>query len=127
MFSPSKIPSFYNMLKLESLLKPDVTNIRIRMIRNTNVVKQSLENLCVAGDDAASFTKEEMQQGKHTDYEKQLHEEMLAGLALIAAGESPPSSQHSVEQDRERGRLTLCTGTVGTVPYLLTLLGHFFL
>jgi hypothetical protein len=75
------------------------------------------------GDDAASFTKEEMQQGKHTDYEKQLHEEMLAaGLALIAAGDSlstsssppPPSSSsasssqpHSggvVDQERERGK-----------------------
>ncbi len=55
------------------------------------------------GDEAASFTKEEMQQGKHTDYEKQLHEEMLAGLALIAAGESPPSSQLCVEQDTVTG------------------------
>lgn len=45
-----------------------------------------------------------MQQGRHTDYEKQLHEEMLAGLALIGAGESPPSSQHSnAEQERDRG------------------------
>merc|ERR1719320_1460687 len=38
------------------------------------------------GDDLASFTKEQMQQGKHTEYEKNLHEEMLAGLA-----QSPPS------------------------------------
>jgi len=29
------------------------------------------------GDEAASFTKEEMQQGKHTEYEKNLHEEMI--------------------------------------------------
>ena len=41
------------------------------------------------GDEAASFTKEEMQQGKHTDYEKQLHEEMLSGLA----NSNPVSSQ----------------------------------
>ena len=40
----------------------------------------------VTGDDLASFTKEQMQQGKHTEYEKNLHEEMLAGLA-----QSPPS------------------------------------
>jgi hypothetical protein len=31
-----------------------------------------------AGDDAASFTKEEMQQGKHTDYERLLHEQLLS-------------------------------------------------
>lgn len=30
----------------------------------------------LTGDEAASFTKEEMQQGKHTEYEKRLHEEM---------------------------------------------------
>jgi len=29
------------------------------------------------GDEAASFTKEGMQQGKHTEYEKNLHEEMI--------------------------------------------------
>ena len=28
------------------------------------------------GDEAASFTKEEMQQGKHTDYERALHEQI---------------------------------------------------
>ena len=31
---------------------------------------------CILGDEAASFTKEEMQQGKHTEYEKNLHEEL---------------------------------------------------
>ena len=30
----------------------------------------------ILGDEAASFTKEEMQQGKHTEYEKNLHEEL---------------------------------------------------
>lgn len=29
------------------------------------------------GDDAASFTKEEMQQGKHQEYEKKLHEQLF--------------------------------------------------
>lgn len=29
------------------------------------------------GDQAASFTKEEMQQGKHQEYEKRLHEILL--------------------------------------------------
>ena len=40
-----------------------------------------------AGDEQASFTKEQMQQGKHTEYEKALHEEMLASLA-----QQPPVS-----------------------------------
>ena len=31
----------------------------------------------VLGDEAASFTKEEMQQGKHTDYERLLHEQLF--------------------------------------------------
>jgi hypothetical protein len=32
---------------------------------------------CVVGDAEASFTKEEMQQGKHQEYEKKLHEQLL--------------------------------------------------
>ena len=45
-----------------------------------------IKHAIIPGDDLASFTKEQMQGGKHTEYEKALHEEMLAGLAL-----SPPS------------------------------------
>ena len=40
------------------------------------------------GDEAASFTKEEMQQGKHTEYEKHLHEEMLLNQST-APSDSP--------------------------------------
>lgn len=57
----------------------------------------------ISGDDAASFTKEEMQQGKHTDYEKQLHDDMIAGLSSTPVGESPPSPTTTLQQDRERG------------------------
>lgn len=32
----------------------------------------------VLGDPEASFTKEEMQQGKHQEYEKKLHEQLLS-------------------------------------------------
>ncbi|GAB6028917.1 CCR4-NOT transcription complex subunit 4 [Chamberlinius hualienensis] len=32
------------------------------------------------GDDAASFTKEEMQQGKHQEYEKKLHEQLFNSM-----------------------------------------------
>lgn len=46
------------------------------------VVNSLLSNkLCLRcvdpGDEAASFTKEEMQQGKHTDYERLLHEQLF--------------------------------------------------
>ena len=44
-----------------------------------------------------------MQQGKHTDYEKQLHDDMIAGLSSTPVGESPPSPTTSLQQDRERG------------------------
>ena len=36
-----------------------------------------IQFLYFPGDEATSFTKEEMQQGKHTDYEKALHDEMI--------------------------------------------------
>ncbi len=42
------------------------------------------------GDEAASFTKEEMQQGKHTDYEKQLHDDMLSRLDNTTPPIQPP-------------------------------------
>lgn len=32
---------------------------------------------CVTGDPEASFTKEEMQQGKHQEYEKKLHDQLI--------------------------------------------------
>ena len=44
--------------------------------------------MSIAGDEAASFTKEEMQQGKHTEYEKNLHEELLAATAAAEIAES---------------------------------------
>lgn len=31
----------------------------------------------MAGDPEASFTKEDMQQGKHQEYEKKLHEQLV--------------------------------------------------
>ena len=49
--------------------------------------------LPLAGDEAASFTKEEMQQGKHTEYEKHLHEEML--LNQSAAPSDSPNLQNT--------------------------------
>lgn len=44
------------------------------------------------GDQAASFTKEEMQHGKHQEYERKLHEQMLAANNNVAAGAPPPAA-----------------------------------
>jgi len=72
-------------------------------MKNQPCPKNDCMYLHELGDEAASFTKEEMQQGKHTDYEKQLHEDMLAGLSNTPpGGESPPSPQQSSEQERDR-------------------------
>lgn len=35
-------------------------------------------NICFSGDPEASFTKEEMQQGKHQEYEKKLHDQLIS-------------------------------------------------
>ena len=58
------------------------------------------------GDGAASFTKEEMQQGKHTDYEKQLYDEMIAGMTSALAESEPRGPTEPVKlaaADREPG------------------------
>lgn len=34
--------------------------------------------ICQIGDPEASFTKEEMQQGKHQEYEKKLHDQLIS-------------------------------------------------
>ena len=46
-------------------------------MKNQSCPKHDCMYLHELGDEAASFTKEEMQQGKHTDYEKALHDEMI--------------------------------------------------
>ena len=70
-------------------------------MKNQSCPKHDCMYLHELGDEAASFTKEEMQQGKHTDYEKALHDEMIkannanaaASTAAAATGSaSPPSA-----------------------------------
>ena len=52
-----------------------------------------LINLSLAGDEAASFTKEEMQQGKHTEYEKNLHDELsMSSTTTVHGGPHPGGS-----------------------------------
>jgi len=63
-------------------------------MKNQTCPKNDCMYLHELGDDCASFTKEQMQQGKHTEYEKNLHDEMLAGLSL-----SPPSPTGDLGED----------------------------
>ncbi|CAB4064896.1 CNOT4 [Lepeophtheirus salmonis] len=59
-------------------------------MKNQSCPKQDCMYLHELGDEAASFTKEEMQQGKHTDYEKSLHEEIQNNIQILSHSESPP-------------------------------------
>ena len=54
-------------------------------------VINNLNILSFTGDEAASFTKEEMQQGKHTEYEKNLHDELSMSSTNVQGGSSGPS------------------------------------
>ena len=54
-------------------------------MKNQSCPKNDCMYLHELGDEQASFTKERMQQGKHTEYEKALHEEMLSSM-------QPPAS-----------------------------------
>jgi CCR4-NOT transcription complex subunit 4 len=59
-------------------------------MKNQTCPKNDCMYLHELGDEAASFTKEEMQQGKHTEYEKQLHDDMLSGLGNATPPTQPP-------------------------------------
>ena len=79
-------------------------------MKNQACPKHDCMYLHELGDEAASFTKEQMQQGKHTDYEKELHDEMIkansanssaavatasvatAAAATAATGKASPST-----------------------------------
>uniref|UniRef100_A0A224X9F7 CCR4-NOT transcription complex subunit 4 n=1 Tax=Panstrongylus lignarius TaxID=156445 RepID=A0A224X9F7_9HEMI len=50
------------------------------------------------GDPEASFTKEEMQQGKHQEYEKKLHEQLLSSTLNRKPTPSPPTVPIPVHQ-----------------------------
>ena len=59
---------------------------------------------CILGDEAASFTKEEMQQGKHTEYEKNLHEELSinsSSSVTTSTTTAHPASGNSVSAHSE--------------------------
>ena len=80
-------------------------------MKNQSCPKNDCMYLHELGDEQASFTKEQMQQGKHTEYEKALHEEMLASLQQPASptphtlggsgGEVSDWSQHWGSQSGE--------------------------
>ncbi|XP_022258304.1 CCR4-NOT transcription complex subunit 4-like [Limulus polyphemus] len=48
-------------------------------LKNQQCPKSDCMYLHELGDELASFTKEEMQQGKHQEYERKLYEQVLGG------------------------------------------------
>ncbi|XP_028966669.1 CCR4-NOT transcription complex subunit 4 [Galendromus occidentalis] len=66
------------------------------------------------GDEAASFTKEQMQAGKHTEYEKRLHEELRAKEATIKEHKSRVSPSPTTE------RIGMCMGAPQCSPQQTT-------
>jgi len=72
-------------------------------MKNQPCPKNDCMYLHELGDEAASFTKEEMQQGKHTEYEKQLHDEMLNGLSN--SGSSPPTQPQQETEETQQSVL----------------------
>ena len=53
----------------------------------------------ILGDEAASFTKEEMQQGKHTEYEKNLHEELSMSSTSVSSALHNPAASSSTHSE----------------------------
>ena len=51
------------------------------------------------GDEAASFTKEEMQQGKHQEYEQKLYEQYMNHLNTINATNQTPTTTNTSQQN----------------------------
>jgi len=62
-------------------------------MKNQPCPKNDCMYLHELGDEQASFTKDQMQQGKHTEYEKALHEEMLNSLSHQDENEVSPSPE----------------------------------
>ena len=75
-------------------------------------------HLLLPGDEAASFTKEEMQQGKHTEYEKNLHEEMINNESSSSSG---GGGSHSTTTTTTTAATSGGSGTTNT---LTTTNGH---
>merc|ERR1719242_1362007 len=70
-------------------------------MKNQSCPKNDCMYLHELGDEQASFTKEEMQQGKHTEYEKHLHEEMILNQSTA------PSDSPSLPGTENRGNPNL--------------------
>lgn len=75
-------------------------------MKNQSCPKHDCMYLHELGDGAASFTKEEMQQGKHTDYERRLHDEMVeASTSGGSSGLEDQQRQTSQVSDQPANRL----------------------
>lgn len=66
-------------------------------LKNQQCPKADCMYLHELGDEAASFTKEEMQHGKHQEYEKKLHDQML-GTCNRKQTSSPTNQNQNVKE-----------------------------
>ena len=53
------------------------------------------------GEEAASFTKEEMQQGKHQEYEQRLYEQYMNSQNLANTGPSGANQQQAAQRPQQ--------------------------
>ncbi|XP_024084097.1 CCR4-NOT transcription complex subunit 4 isoform X2 [Cimex lectularius] len=76
-------------------------------IKNQPCPKVDCMYLHELGDAEASFTKEQMQQGKHQEYEKKLHEQLLASTINRKPTPSPPTVPIPVQNQNKEAWPTL--------------------
>ncbi|EAT38689.1 AAEL009437-PA, partial [Aedes aegypti] len=81
------IQSVNNIMLDNRLIKTSLgtTKYCSHFMKNQTCPKPDCMYLHELGDQEASFTKEEMHQGKHQEYEKRLHDTMQAQLGLTSA------------------------------------------
>ncbi|XP_013776233.1 CCR4-NOT transcription complex subunit 4-like isoform X2 [Limulus polyphemus] len=78
-------------------------------LKNQQCPKADCMYLHELGDEAASFTKEEMQQGKHQEYERILHEQVLGSCSHLSRrlASSPTNNTSHGQTGHKEGWSTL--------------------
>lgn len=89
-------------------------------LKNQQCPKPDCMYLHELGDEAASFTKEEMQQGKHQEYEKKLHEQIVGGSLNRKNTSSPTNQTCTIQTNQKEGWPILQLGKIENRPNGLT-------
>lgn len=91
-------------------------------MKNQSCPKPDCMYLHELGDSEASFTKEEMHQGKHQEYEKRLHEALIAqmqaqpGQTIISNSTSNPSPTNISPINNSSSNSSISTNQTSTQP-----------